>query len=284
MSTQPVPRLLPDADSRALANGGPLAAAAAAAPALYREPLTPPYGCDDDGYPFEDSTPLPSTTHEDVRDYVKNALRDHHGERLFVAVELGLLYRRGDPGGVVMPDVMAVFGAEHRPRLSYRLWEEPQRPCFALEVLSERTWRVDVGPKRATYEALGIQEYWLFDPLDRHMHPPLQGLALHGGRYRAVRSVDGRLRSEALGLEFERTADGLLRLRDPATGKHLRSHAEVVADEKAEAARRRAAEDRLAASESRLVASESRLATSESLNATYAARIAELEAQLRGRE
>ena len=270
MSTQPVPRLLPDADSRALANGGPLAAAATAAPALHREPLTPPYGCDDDGYPCDDATPVENSKQRWICTYAMNALGVHYRDQAFVGCDLGLYYRFGDPGGVVVPDVMVVFGAERHPRLSYKLWEEPLRPSFVLEVLSDRTWRVDVGPKRATYEALGIQEYWLIDPLYARLHPPLQGFALHGGRYRAILPrTDRRLHSETLGLDLERTADGMLRFHDPATGKHLRSHDEVVADEKAEAARRQAAEDRLAAS--------------ESLNATYAARIAELEAQLRDR-
>ena len=37
-------------------------------------------------------------------------------------------------------------------------------PRLVLEVLSESTWRSDLGPKLDTYAAMGIAEYWLYDP------------------------------------------------------------------------------------------------------------------------
>ena len=37
-------------------------------------------------------------------------------------------------------------------------------PSFVLEVATENTWRNDATSKRDTYAALGIAEYWLFDP------------------------------------------------------------------------------------------------------------------------
>ncbi|WP_354699816.1 Uma2 family endonuclease [Paraconexibacter sp. AEG42_29] len=38
---------------------------------------------------------------------------------------------------------------------------------IAIEIRSPSTWHYDVGRKRAAYEAVGVQEYWLVDPSTR---------------------------------------------------------------------------------------------------------------------
>ena len=53
-----------------------------------------------------------------------------------------------------------VLGAPNHDRHTYRLWQEPKTPDFALEVTSRRTWREDQGRKRTLYRALGVAEYW----------------------------------------------------------------------------------------------------------------------------
>jgi Uma2 family endonuclease len=40
-------------------------------------------------------------------------------------------------------------------------------PDLAVEVRSPGTWRYDVGVKRQRYEAAGLPELWLVDPLDQ---------------------------------------------------------------------------------------------------------------------
>ena len=55
-------------------------------------------------------------------------------------------------------------------------------PLLVLEVLSESTWRADLGPKRDTYAAMGIAEYWLYDP-DGHASPAYSdGVSFWGWR------------------------------------------------------------------------------------------------------
>jgi Uma2 family endonuclease len=92
---------------------------------------------------------------------------------------------------------------------------------MVIEITPEWTQDEDQIEKRGIYQdILGVQEYFLFDPLDDYLQPRLQGLRLAPGRYRPIQPVKGRLPSKVLGLHLE--ADGeLLRLYDPAAKRWL---------------------------------------------------------------
>ena len=83
--------------------------------------------------------------------------------------------------GQVMPDV---FIQEH-PRPDEHRHEVPFDPdnpiLFVLEVLSESTFHHDLEPKVEIYRAMGVREFWRYDP--EHLHrredePRLWGLRL----------------------------------------------------------------------------------------------------------
>lgn len=76
----------------------------------------------------------------------------------------------------VSPDLLVAFDVPRRDRGSFTVWEEGRAPDFVLEILSEGTWRKDVGDKVALYEAMGVREYFLFDPHGR-AEPRLQAWA-----------------------------------------------------------------------------------------------------------
>ena len=112
---------------------------------------------------------------------------------------------------------------------------------------------MDLGEKRLLYERLHIQEYFLFDPEQKYMEPPLRGFRLMRGRFEELTPAeDGSLISEELGLRL--VPEGvMLRLIDLKTGKLVLTRAEQAAQaweqaraerRKARAARRRAAEER----------------------------------------
>ena len=137
-------------------------------------------------------------------------------------------------------------------RNGYVINEVGKPPDLVLEVGSCSTGRRDFTVKREGYAALGIGEYWRFDPSggdyhDRH----LAGDTLMDGEYVPVEIVDepdGRHwgYSEALELELwweERT----LRFRDPASGQFLLTPEEervarAVAEHRAGTAEARVAE------------------------------------------
>ena len=233
-------------------------------------------------YPCSDGQPMAETDiHATCMMYVTYALRrwfDRRGQDdVYVGSNNFLYYERGNPRAVVSPDVYVVVGAPAHLRDTYLLWNEPKGPDFVLEVTSASTRRVDERRKRDVYGALGVREYFLYDPRAEYLTPPLQGYRLRDGEYRPLPSVTvlaGRevaVASEVLGLELrdEREAR-MVRLRDPATGQDLLTYEESEHAREEEAAARR-----LEAEARRQEATARRAAET---------RVAELEARLRDLE
>ena len=240
------------------------------AAALYKP--VPPLDCDDDGYPYIDSSAVESTDHWDSRAYLVQVVRSRYADRddVFAAADLGFYFERGNRAAVVVPDAMVVFGVGKQSRLSYKLWEESKVPDLVLEVMSRYTWRKDAYDKAPLYAALGVREYWLFDPLDtrRDGGSRLEGwrFGTDGSRVPLTPCATGDgFASEVLGLDVL-PHDTELRLRDPETGETLPDWSESEAKRRAEAARaekeaaradkeaakRKAAERRIAELEARL--------------------------------
>ena len=194
---------------------------------LYEYRPVPPFGVDEDGYLCEDSV---GQNADHIAVFVHAwALKMRYRGRAVVGSDLFLHYSKGHRRRSMAPDVFVAFGAEDQPhRKSYKLWEDPT-PDFILEVLSEETWRKDLGIKKDTCEYLGVREYWLFDPIGRWMHPVLAGYRLRNGFYEPIQPDDnGHLTSEVLQLQL-RVRDEELRFYDPLAGAYLRTYEEAEA-------------------------------------------------------
>jgi len=89
-----------------------------------------------------------------------------------------------------------------------------------FEVTSAGTRAEDLGPKKGTYEMLGVREYFIFDPLVEYLEPQILGFRLEEQGYRRIE--EGRLVSQVLGLEL-RVEGSELRLYDVKTGEKLLS-------------------------------------------------------------
>ena len=143
-----------------------------------------------------------------------------------------------------------VFGANgnHR-RDSWLVWREGKAPDFVLEVASPGTWQADAGRERDIYAAMGVAEYWRFDPKGGFLIPELVGERLNGGEYLPLplhTDEDGILRghSAALGLDICVRPGLELRLYDSENGQWLLTPAEgYEAQREAEAALRVAEEE-----------------------------------------
>lgn len=233
------------------------------ADALYRP--VPPVEYDDEGYPGPDRRVSESTRHAAASNYCFDALRVWFADQTgtLVANDLVMLFEEGNPKAALSPDLMVVFGAGNPDRSSYKVWQEGNAvPAFALEVLSKRTWRKDVRVKPGLYAALGVREFWLFEPFE----PRLAGFRLDSGEYKRIRpSMDGGFPSRVLNLEVVLT-DGNLRFRNVETGEDLLDHVQSEADRVMAEVRAEAAEARAKSAEAQALRAERR--------------IAELEAQL----
>ncbi len=131
----------------------------------------------------------------------------------------------------IAPDIYLAFGVDARairPRKIYLPWEVGKPPDFALEIASESTSQVDVNRKPGIYAAIGVPEFWRFDPSGGQYHgQPLWGGELVNGRYRELpqtRDPDGVLKVYSPLLEISLCwDDGWPRVYDPATETYDRN-------------------------------------------------------------
>jgi Uma2 family endonuclease len=204
---------------------------------------------DDVFYPDSDGQPMgESEVHVDEIVYLLQAFRERFkaAADVYVAGNMYLYFKQGDPAAVICPDLMVVRGVPKMERRTYKLWEEGAVPCLVIEVTSASTWREDLGRKKARYERLGIEEYFLYDPLGEAPRPALQGFRRVDGRYQpAPAEPDGSLASRTTGVTL-RMEGQRIRLLDTASGRPLRRIAELHSALEAEAQARRAAEEELA--------------------------------------
>jgi len=155
-----------------------------------------------------------------------------------VAADMFMYYEQGNPSACKTPDVMVTKGAVGKhPRRSFRTWEEGVAPTVIFEVTSDKSRHEDAVAKPRVYAALGVSEYFVFDPDGDDDNPTLAGFRLHNGAYQPM-SLDasGRLVSQELGLALEPESP-LLRLIDIRTGRRLLSYSEQADEADAERAR-----------------------------------------------
>ena len=215
-------------------------------------------------YPCSDGRPMADDMWQS-RAILKAAgdLEVAHPDAL-VAADILVYPEKGNPKNRVAPDVLVAFGAGTHSRPSYLVWEEGKPPDWVLEVASPSTAANDLDFKRRAYAAMGVPEYWLFDPKG-DVFPPgqprLQGLALADGEYGrlATRLTGGlpMIRSDVLGLDL-RVEGELIRMRDPTTRQDIRRQGELKAIAEQEAADRLAAQARVAELEAALQCAEER--------------------------
>ena len=155
---------------------------------------------DDDAYGKDGvtfmATPSHQTSVHGCRDEAQRLLGPGHvfQERCLRLPDLGVPQtNRYAQSGQVIPDI---FIQEH-PRPGERRHEvayAPDNPIlFVLEVLSESSFRHDLEPKVEIYRAMGVREFWRYDPERWHRQagePRLWGLRLSvNGQYEDIEPV-----------------------------------------------------------------------------------------------
>lgn len=175
-------------------------------------------------YPETDGMPMTETDkHRREMTALIEALIAYFNDTpdVYVSGNLMLYYEEGNPAASVSPDVFVVKGIGKQERRVYKLWEEGKGPDVAIELTSRSTRLEDLGNKRALYAELGVAEYFIYDPYQEYLKPPLQGYRLERDNYTLVGAdAQGKLHSRVLDLDLQ-IVQGDLRLFDPRASKFL---------------------------------------------------------------
>ncbi len=176
-------------------------------------------------YPESDGEPLAETEVHilAIVDFLAT-LRFHYRLRrdIYVIGNMFLYYEEGNPQARKAPDLMVVKGVDtSQPRRIFKVWDEKAVPCVIIEFTSKGTWEEDLGTKKAVYASLGVNEYYLFDPLHEYLDQPLKGYRLVGLDYAPMElPSEGGFVSIELGLRLK-AEDKFLRLYDLSTGERI---------------------------------------------------------------
>ena len=135
-------------------------------------------------YPESDGEPVGETDdHRDLMFELIFALKNLLSQTVaYIAGNLFIYYEEGRPESVVAPDVFVIFGVPQRNRRTYKTWEHNGKcPDLVIELTSSKTRYEDLGNKRVLYAELGVQEYYIFDPLGDYLDPRLRCYQLING-------------------------------------------------------------------------------------------------------
>ena len=206
-------------------------------------------------YPDSDGKPMGETdVHIDWMIRLRDILRHRYqGQQVYVGANMLVYYVEGKPSNYIVPDDFVVKDCDPRRRRTFKIWEEGRVPNVVFEITSYGSRREDRVHKPQIYASIGVQEYFLYDPTDEYLEPPLRGFRLEGGEYLPIEpDKSGSLRSDELGVLL-RLVDGELVMIDSKSGKVLMTRAEAAeAARDAAQAARDAAQARAAELESEL--------------------------------
>lgn len=190
-----------------------------------------PHGVGEVYYPESDGEPMAETDkHRNLILYLISCLEIFFADRedIYVSGNIMFYYVEGDATQVVAPDVMVCFGIPKGERTSYKTWEENDVvPSVVIEISSRGTWTKDRIEKRLLYESLGVEEYYIFNPLFPKNSPSFLAYRLENNELNSVKIEYGRIKSEVLGLELVET-EKTLRLFNPETGEFLKTTEEFA--------------------------------------------------------
>src|SRR5579864_2857978 len=119
-------------------------------------------------------------THHAVGENLAKGFRTRAGQLgvlWLVRSETDLHYPRADGStGVFYPDVFVTAEVALHNSTAYNVRSVGKPPMLVVEVISTKTAKKDLGPKRAAYAEMGVAEYVTFDPRPRRQ------VELHGYR------------------------------------------------------------------------------------------------------
>jgi Uma2 family endonuclease len=192
-------------------------------------------------YPSGDGEPMAETgIHVVAILHPHQALLDALEDSWFIAPDMFWHFEEGNPKARIAPDAMAVPGVGRDERRSFFSWIEGRIPAAVFEMASEGTRKEDLGDRKERYLALGVAEYFLFDPTEEYLETPVIGFRLNGREFERISAEDedGTLTSRELN-HFLRPEGTMLRLIDATSGELDLSREEAVEEAKRRVERER---------------------------------------------
>jgi len=187
--------------------------------------ITRPPVADDLAYPTSDGRPMAETDwHRKLMSVLIDTLTAFFlsAPRVYVSGNLLVFYEPGNRRRHLAPDVFVVKGVAKYDRPNYLIWREGKAPEFVIELTSSSTRREDVAHKFALYrDTLRVKEYFLFDPFEDYLDPPLQGYRLRKGQYVPIRPAAGRLPSRVVGPHLARAGHSVAMLARGWRADHI---------------------------------------------------------------
>ena len=148
---------------------------------------------------------------------------------VFLDFNTFVYFDRANRNRRVSPDFYVALGVDTvaiRERHGYLIWEVGKPPDFVLEIASESTATYDCTGKRDLYSAIGVGEYWRYDPTGGEFYgAPLIGERLVDGKYESFEvhttaDADTWAHSPTLGIDIY-WGDDRLRIFDPEREKFI---------------------------------------------------------------
>ena|SRR5579859_1665974 len=202
----------------------------------------------------EQDEPLASDRHHDEQTYCFEALRhllnpDGH----YATMDRWLRMDPADDHDRLLPDLLVATGLLQAQwnRNEYLPWVAGKAPEILGEFLSPSSLLADLVEKPRRYGALGVREYYVFDPDGSVGVPRVQGWVLQGEEQRQElpRDPDGGLTSRVVPIRFE-LIDDHITVVDSRSGEIALRYGDVQHVLHQERAARRRAESAREAAES----------------------------------
>jgi Uma2 family endonuclease len=123
-----------------------------------------------DSHPTEEDLMGESSQHHAVIGYLEELLKWlFHNQACAVYANLNFYITDDEDEYPIVPDVAVIEGVSFRHEISWRIGVTGPAPQVVFEMASDKTWKRDLDEKPHEYAAIGVQEYYAFDPFE----PPL---------------------------------------------------------------------------------------------------------------
>jgi len=118
-----------------------------------------------DSHPTEEDLMGESRPHAELVDYLKHVLEWLFRNQACAIYENFNFFQNPDEHEhPLAPDVALIKGVTHSPDISWRVGKDGPAPQVVFEIASPKTWARDLDEKPAAYAAMGVQEYYAYDP------------------------------------------------------------------------------------------------------------------------